>query len=208
MLNNDVQFLEARLSVGTVIYNKVGFTDTAGKWYNDVVTEMAARTIVNGKTSTVFDGDGSITRAEFAAILVRALGLPEGKTSQFSDTAKSAWYYGSVSTATQYGIIKGYSDGSFKPGANITREEAMAMMQRAAKVAGYAGTTGTLTGFSDASSVGAWAKSAVAYNVGSGLIQGNAGKLNPKNSITRAETAVVVLRLLQKAKLVDVRTKA
>jgi hypothetical protein len=85
-----------------------------------------------------FDGDGFITRAEYAAILVRALGIPEGGASSFSDVGSSDWYCGAVSAAVQYGIIKGYADGTFRPNANITREEAMAMLQRAAKVAEYA----------------------------------------------------------------------
>jgi hypothetical protein len=118
----------------------------------------------------------SITRAEYAAILVRALGIPEsGKTSSFSDVGSSDWYYGAVSAAVQYGIIKGYDDGTFRPNANITRQEAMAMLQRAAKVAEYAGTTGTLTGFTDANQVAAWAEAAAQFNVGSGLIVGSDG---------------------------------
>jgi hypothetical protein len=132
-------------STYVIIYNEASFTDTAGKWYSDIVTEMASRTIVNGKTATTFDGDGFITRAEYAAILVRALGIPEGGASSFSDVGSSDWYCGAVSAAVQYGIIKGYADGTFRPNANITREEAMAMLQRAAKVAEFTGTTGTLT---------------------------------------------------------------
>ena len=131
---------------------------------------------------------------------------PPAVSTSYCRDASITWCCGSVGAAVKYGIIYGYTDGSFRPNADITRQEAMVMMQRAAKVAGYAGTTGSLVSFTDASSVGAWAKSAVEFNVGSGLIQGNAGKLNPNSSITRAETAVVVLRLLQKSGLVDVRT--
>jgi len=193
-------------STYVIVYNEKSFADTAGKWYEKAVTEMASRTIINGKTATTFDGESNVTRAEFAAILTRALGLPSGGSSSFSDVSSSAWCYGSVGAAVKYGIIKGYKDGSFRPNANISREEAMVMLQRAAEVADYAGTSGSLDGFSDASQVGAWAKSAVEFSVGSGLIQGNGGRLNSRSSITRAEAAVVVLRLLQKAKLIDVRT--
>lgn len=80
------------------------------------------------------------------------------------------------------------------------------MMQCAAKVAELTGKTSELTAFSDAASVSSWAVSAAQYNVGSGLIVGNNGQLRPNDPITRAESATVVLRLLQKAGLVDVRS--
>ena len=194
-------------STYVIIYNEASFADTAGKWYNDIVTEMASRTIVNGKTAAAFDGDGFITRAEYAAILVRALGIPEGGASSFSDVGSSDWYCGAVSAAVKYGIIKGYADGTFHPNANITREEAMAMLQRAAKIAEFAGTTGTLTAFTDAGRVSAWARTAAAFSVGSGLIVGNGGLIRPEDNITRAEATTVVLRLLQKSGLVDVRSR-
>jgi len=81
------------------------------------------------------------------------------------------------------------------------------MVQRAAKVAEFTGTSGSLSVFSDANEVGAWAKDAVSFSVGNGLIVGKSnGTLAPLSEITRAETAVVILRLLQKAELVDVRS--
>ena len=194
-------------STYTIIYNEAAFPDTAGKWYNDAVTEMASRTIVNGRTAAAFDGDGSVTRAEYAAILVRALGIPESGTSSFTDVAGSDWYYGAVSAAAKYGVILGYGDGTFKPLANISRQEAMTMLQRAAGVAKYAGTSGALTAFTDADQVAAWARDAAAFNIGSGLIVGSDSEIRPTDSITRAEAATVVLRLLQKAGLVDIRTR-
>ena len=194
-------------STYVLIYNEKTFGDASGKWYQNIVNEMASREIINGKSSTSFDGDGDITRAEFAAILIRSLGLPADGTSSFSDVSTDAWYYGSVGTAVQYGLIKGYEDGTFRPTANITRQEAMAMMERAAKVAEYTGKTGTLSSFKDASEVSDWATSAAAFNVGSGLIVGSDGAINPNDNITRAESATVILRLLQKSGLVDLRSK-
>ena len=128
-------------------------------------------------------------------------------TSSFTDVNSGDWYYGSVGAAVQYGIVLGYEDNTFRPLNNITRQEAMAMMQRAAKVAAYTGQTGTLTNFTDASAVAAWAEAAAQFNVGSGLIVGSSGAIKPTDNITRAESATVVLRLLQKAGLVDIRTQ-
>lgn len=95
----------------------------------------------------------------------------------------------------------------FDPNANITRQEAMAILQRAAALTEFTGASGDLDGFADANSVGSWAQDAAKWSVGSGLIQGAKGKLNPTADITRAESAAIILRLLQKAGLVDVRSK-
>lgn len=193
-------------STYVLIFNDQRFADADGKWYEAAADEMASRCVIFGRTNGKFDGEANVTRAEFAAIIVRALGLPEEGSSSFSDVSSTAWCAGAIGAATEYGIIYGYTDGAFRPNKNITRQEAMAMIQRAAKVAEFAGTTGDLTAFSDADTVGAWAKEAVAFNVGSGLILGTDGKLNVTAPITRAQTAVVILRLLQKAELVDVRS--
>ncbi|MEA4933301.1 MAG: S-layer homology domain-containing protein [Lawsonibacter sp.] len=80
------------------------------------------------------------------------------------------------------------------------------MLQRAAVLTEFSGTSGALDSFADADAVGSWAKDAVKWNVGSGLIVGSGGLLRPNDNITRAESATVILRLLQKAELVDVRS--
>lgn len=192
------------------ISNEQSFTDAAGKWFEDIVNEMAGRKIINGRGEGVFDGEASITRAEFAAIVVRALGLPEdGDASAFSDVASGAWYYGAVGKAYEYGLINGRGNGIFDPMANITRQEAMAMVHRAAAITEHAGTTGSLSAFTDADSISSWALEDAKWNVGSGLIQGKGnGLICGQDNISRAETATIILRLLQKSELVDVRTEA
>ncbi len=195
-------------STYALIQSNTSFTDTTGKWYDAVVTEMASRKIISGIGENMFAGDQNITRAEFAAILVRALGLPANGTSIFSDVPASAWYSGAVATAVQYGLVAGKGDNRFAPDAYITRQEAIIMLQRAAKLTDYTGTTGSLEGFTDAGSVGTWAQDAAKWNVGSGLIVGSGGLLRPNDNISRAESAVIILRLLQKTGLVDVRSEA
>ena len=82
----------------------------------------------------------------------------------------------------------------------------MAIIQRAARIAGMTGSgSGSLSAFTDAGSVSAWARDAVNFNVSNGLIVGSEGKLNPASNITRAETAAVILRMLQHSGLIDVR---
>jgi uncharacterized repeat protein (TIGR02543 family) len=195
-------------STYALIENEVRFADAEGQWYEAVVNEMASRKILNGRTADCFDGTSAVTRAQFASIIVRALGLPSDGTADFTDVRTSDWFCGAVGTASAYGLVNGYADGSFQPNATITRQEAMAIMQRAAKTANYAGASGALTAFSDADKVSRWAQSAAEFNVGSGLILGSNGALRPNDKISRAETATVILRLLQKAALVDVRANA
>jgi hypothetical protein len=195
-------------STYALVYNTASFTDSKNTWYDAAVTEMASRMIINGVGGGRFEGGRSITRAEFASIIVRALGLPQnGSASAFKDVPSGAWYYGAVGKAYEYGIVDGRGAASFDPMANITRQEAMAIIQRAARIAGMTGSgSGSLSAFTDAGSVSSWAKDAVSFNVASGLIVGSDGKLNPTNNITRAETAAVILRMLQHSGLIDVRT--
>ena len=197
-------------STYALIHNSVSFNDATGKWYADVVTEMASRKIISGIGENMFAGERAITRAEFAAIIVRALGLPTNGNAAFTDVVSNDWYYGAVGIAFEYGIVGGKGEGIFDPSANITREEAMVIIARAAKLCGMdtaiaSGATG-LSSFEDASQISSWAYDGASFNVRSGLIKGSNGKIEPSADITRAETATVVLRLLQKAGLVDVRT--
>ena len=193
-------------STYALIQNEVTFADAKGKWYEGMVNEMGSRKIIAGLSASVFGGGASITRAEFAAILVRALGLPTDGTSSFSDVHTTAWYTGAVATAVQYGLASGTGENRFSPNAAITRQEAMLMLKRAAALTEFSGTSGALDGFTDVDAVSSWAKDAAKWNVGSGLIKGSDGKLNPTAKITRAESATIILRLLQKAGLVDVRS--
>ena len=192
-------------SVYAFIENEVEFSDAQGKWYEKAVNEMAGRKIINGIGSSNFGGERNITRAEFAAILVRALGLPTNGTGTFVDVAADAWYSGAVATAAQYGFVGGRGANRFDPAASITRQEAMAMIQRAAKCTDYVGQTTGLSLFSDSGSIAGWALESAKWNVGSGLIMGSNGRLRPTASISRAETATIILRLLQTSELVDVR---
>ncbi len=193
-------------STYALIQNEVTFADAKGKWYENIVTEMASRKIIAGRSASVFGGGASITRAEFVAILVRALGLSADGISSFSDVPTTAWYTGAVATAVQYGLASGTGENRFSPNAAITRQEAMLMLKRAAALTEFSGTSGALDGFTDVDAVSSWAKDAAKWNVGSGLIKGSDGKLNPTAKITRAESATIILRLLQKAGLVDVRS--
>ncbi|MBU7008349.1 S-layer homology domain-containing protein [Phosphitispora fastidiosa] len=196
-------------SIYTTIWNPRRFADVDNHWSKEAVNDMGSRLVISGYEDGTFKPGKDITRAEFAAIVVNALGLREpAKEITFSDIKEDSWYYGKVSLAYEYGIVSGYTDGSFKPDKNITREEAMAMVAKAMPIAkldtdlNAEEVSEALVKFTDAGQIAEWAKESSAACVRIGIIGGYDGKLTPKDKITRAETAVIVRNVLKKAELI------
>ncbi len=193
-------------SVYALVYHDMSFDDAVGLWYESTVNEMASRMILKGRDDGRFDGDSPITRAEFAATMVRALGLAEEGTPSFLDISRDQWFAGAVAKASQYGIIQGVGEGRFDPMSHITRQDAMVMIYRSAKIANYLGDSGdSTTIFGDDGRISEYAREAVTFHVNNGLAKGDNGQIRPLDSISRAETATLILRFLQKAELVDTR---
>ncbi|NBD27562.1 S-layer homology domain-containing protein [Paenibacillus glycinis] len=191
-------------SIYTVIQAKaVSFADLAGNWAQKDVEALASKLIVNGTSANKFEPKRNITRAEFAALVVRALGLEvSGSTSQFKDVASNQWYAATVATAVKAGLITGYEDGTFKPNANITRKELSAIVARALKFAGKdvtltdAQVSTALASFKDADSLG-WAKGEVAVVVSEGIVKGQTATTVVGNAnANRAEAATMIARFL------------
>jgi len=197
-------------STYALILNAAEFADMAGHWAEQAVADMGSRLIVSGAGAGLFDPDAPITRAQFLSIVIRALGLSDrGANANFSDIADGAWYAGVAAKATEYGIVRGYEDGTFRPNKTITRAEAFVIAANAMKLAGLdtdmsaADQADTLSAFSDGGRVGAWAAPAAAAAVKRGLVHGYRGTLRPDASITRAETAILLRTLLIQAGLID-----
>ncbi|WP_162174716.1 S-layer homology domain-containing protein, partial [Paenibacillus sp. FSL R7-277] len=195
----------------SVVWHPLTFADVEKHWAKAAVNDMGSRLVINGVNETTFNPNADITRAEFAAIIVRGLGLRigEGATS-FADVPVNAWYTGAVQTASEYGLINGFEDGNFRPDAKLTREQAMTIIAKAMKLTGLADRTGTVdtagvfAAFTDAGLAGSWAKDSLALAAKAGLISGRGGnKLEAKANVTRAEVAVLMQRLLQKSDLID-----
>ncbi|WP_162848546.1 InlB B-repeat-containing protein [Paenibacillus nanensis] len=193
---------------------RVTLEDTRTHWAKDAIHNMASRMIVGGVDGKHFRPDASITRAELAAIVIRSLGLPSLGGAQgaeaFADVAPEAWYSGLVAQAEAYGLITGYADGTFRPSQTVTREEAAVILIRAMRLAGQSTivddseTETLLAKYADAGEVHAWSKQDVTEAMKHGLLQGTSGnKLNPAQELTRAETAVLVQRMLQQAGLIN-----
>ncbi|QHW31552.1 S-layer homology domain-containing protein [Paenibacillus rhizovicinus] len=191
-------------SIYTVVQAKaVSFADLAGNWAQKDVEALASKLIVKGTSATKFEPKRNITRAEFAALVVRALGLEvSGSTSKFKDVASDKWYAATIATAVNAGLITGYEDGTFKPNANITRKELAAIVTRAIKFAGKdvtltdAQLSAALASFKDAASLG-WAKDEVAVAVSEGIVKGQTATMVVGDAnANRAEAATMIARFL------------
>lgn len=197
-------------STYTVVWHTLEFGDVANHWAKDAVNDMGSRMVIDGVGGGFFHPDRDITRAEFAAIIVRALGLQlENGASTFSDVKEFDWFSSAINTAQSYNLINGFEDGTFRPNDKITREQAMVILSKAMAITGLKAklpapsADAALFPYMDAADVSAWSQSSIVDGLQAGIVSGRSGTvLAPKDYITRAEVAVMVRRLLQKSDLI------
>lgn len=197
-------------SVYTVIELDKSFNDIAGHWAKSYVELLANKLVVDGVTDTMFEPERNITRAEFAALVVRSLGLGQGSYSgTFKDVLADDWFAGVVGAAVDAKIIDGYEDGTFRPDASITREELAAMVVRAMK---YAGLKHELTAdqqsamlakFKDSGTI-VWAQTEMATAIYTGIVDGMTDDtIGSYMNATRAQSAAMLKRFLSNAEFIN-----
>lgn len=197
-------------STYSLVWNPVTFSDVEQHWSKDAVNDMGSRMVISGIGNGLFSPDRDITRAEFAAIIVRGLGLkPQSGASQFSDVKQEAWYNDAIRTAHAYGLIGGFEDGTFRPNDKITREQVMVIIAKAMEITKLQGATPEQTPdlilqtFADADKVSNWAKNGAADSIQAGIVSGRGNNdLAPKAFVTRAEVALILKRLLKSSDLI------
>lgn len=197
-------------SIYTVVWHPVEFSDMVNHWAMSAVNDMGSRMVVEGTGNGWFSPDKNITRAEFAAILVRGLGLDlESGETAFSDVKVADWYSGAIRAAHEYGLISGYDDGTFGPNDFITREQAMTIIAKAMNLTGLKNRLNTqaaeitLHSFEDEKEIASWARNGVADVLQAGIVVGRSTNvLAPKGYVTRAEVAVMTQRLLELSELI------
>lgn len=172
------------------------------------IETLASREIIKGKALDKFDPDGYMTRSEFATIIVKSLGLNPATNNNFEDVKEDAWYSGYVETANRYNIVKGTGEGKiFNPEGTITKEEAVTMIARAAKLSGMdieldvATTRDILAQFVDYVEASDWAMSSLAFAYGENILDESDIEINPKSNVTRAEVAQMIFNMLGKVNL-------
>ena len=162
------------------------FTDVAsGSWYYDGVKYAYDNGLMNGTGANAFNPNADTTRGMIVTILARM--------ESVNTSGGAAWY----TAGREWAMENGISDGTNMDG-KITREQLAAMLYRYAKMKGYdVSASAALSGYTDASSVSGWAKEAMQWAVGSGLIQGSNNALTPQANASRAQIATILMRFAQ-----------
>ena len=166
-------------------------------WYADAVSAAVDNGLLYGKSSTIIDPNGDMTRAEMAAIINRSFGCYKtADISQYKDVAKSKWYYKDVALAVQMGTYNGRSSSTMAPDAPISRQEAMTVVARALELDYDSYSKTDLSVFSDRSEISNWAMPYVRAMVGADYIHGRGKVLAPLDNITRAEFAQIFYNII------------
>jgi len=184
------------------------FVDVAyklGNWKYEAVKYVYDNKIMNGVgDGTRFDPDAPLTREMFATVLYRMAGEPAVTYKRkFPDVPGGKWYSNAVIWASEQGIVSGYGSGNFGTGHYITREQIAKMFMEYGRMQGYdVSEKAAFSSFADAGKVSGWANDYMKWAVGSGMIGGSLkdGKyyLNPKGNATRAESATMLKRFMEK----------
>ena len=183
------------------------FTDVSEKdWFYGDVMFVYENGLMLGTSKALFSPHGTATRGMMATILWRMEGspAPKGKNS-FTDVEAGKWYADAITWTAENGIFAGYGKDKFGPDDPITREQLAAIFYRYADYKGYDLTVkGNLDTFKDADKITDYAKTAMQWAVGSGLMKGKSGNLlDPQGTATRAEIAAMLHRFIEKYELVQ-----
>ena len=170
----------------------------AAKWAKERIERLARGKILLGLGNKKFAPNSDITRADTAVIIKRALKFDSGVGKKFTDVSPESYYYDVVTSLSKEDIVYGYDDDTFAPTEKITREDAFCIIERAISYYGIETNSGqnNLSKFTDSSEISEYAKSAISKLIELNIIEGNNGRINPKNNITRAEMAVIVDKVI------------
>lgn len=198
-INGELTAQIDHFSIYAVLEVTKQFDDVAaGYWAHDIITGLAGRQIVQGTTAAAFEPRRLMGRAEFAALLVRALRLKGQAENRFNDVADGSWYADAVSAAYGAGIVKGRSASLFDPKTPVTRQEMAVMLLKAYSIkAADSAAPGEALPYSDADKIDEWAITSIQSAHKLGLIKGREhNTFAPDAYMTRAEAAQAIYRLL------------
>lgn len=163
-------------------------SDIAGHWAEDNIKYVYNYKIMNGYPDGTFGTNIAISRAEFATVMAKLLGIePNNDGLKFSDVSNH-WAKGYVAALSNLGVINGVSDDSFAPDAKITREQIAVIISRAMNLA----EAGSVEKYLDDADISSWAAPHIYAVKAAKIMEGADGKFAPKTNATRAEVAKVV----------------
>lgn len=198
-------------STYSIIWSPKTFEDVEKHWAMDAANDMGSRLVISGVENGKFEPDRDITRGEFAAIVVRALGLMRPGTGRaaYNDISENGLYYDAISIAYENGLISGYGSSKFGLNDMITREQAITIIAKAMRLTKLnvdfkeGEAEQLLAAYDDSGKASSWAKEAISSCIKTGIVSGRNVKLvAPKDYMTRAEAATIIQRLLQKSNLI------
>ncbi len=174
------------------------FTDVpADAWYHDGLHYCVEHGLLNGTGESTFSPSRTMTRGMVVTVLYRLAGSPAPKNADgFADVPAGSYCDAATRWAAENGIALGFADGSFRPEQPVSRAQLAAILCRYAKNAGIDVTDAAdLSAFPDAALVGAWARDALGWANGCGLILGRAdGRLDPTGDASRDQMAMILYR--------------
>lgn len=200
LLDGIASFVTDHFSIYTLLEYDKRFADMTGHWADAAVRALAAKHIVTGVNADHYQPSVSISRADFVTLIMRAMAWQNGSDTpsgshRFSDVPAGRYYSEHVAAAAELGIVNGYN-GQFRPQDQITREEAAAAMVRASEHFDVRSALQGSMPFTDRAEIASWATPLVEQAWSMGLIEGDGGAFKPKQSLTRAQVAVMMDRLL------------
>ncbi|GGH10643.1 hypothetical protein GCM10008013_02140 [Paenibacillus segetis] len=195
-------------SIYTVVETSYKFLDITKGWAQKDIELATAKLIVSGESTDHFGVDTSLTRAEVASMMVRALGIvPDGTEVTFKDVDQQSKYASDISAAKRSGIIKGKTADTFGPNDPVTRQELAVMLDNVMKYTGKKHDTvdpAVLNQFVDQAAISSYARASLALMVEQKVIQGvSLTKLDPLSNVTRAQGTVMVMRVIRALGLSD-----
>ena len=182
---------------GTVII-PLSFTDVPeNQWYYDDVRFVVENGLFSGVSDSLFQPATAMQRDMMATVLHRLAKEPAVSYSPiFSDVPDGKWYTKGIVWCAQRGIVNGVGDGRFVPGQAVSRQQIAVMLYNyAVKMGQTAGERGDLSAFPDVGAVASWAKDAMSWAVGAGILNGSGdGRLLPEDGAQRAQVAAMIHR--------------
>lgn len=175
------------------------FTDLSSvEWAREAIESLAEKGVIQGKATSIFAPNDSITRTEFVKILMGAFEMvDESAQAAFSDVSKSHWGYKYVATAVSKGIVNGIGDGSFGVNSQITRQDIVTLCYRLAESMEVKFPADTESEFADSEAIADYAKMAAKQMKAAGIVNGKGDNMfAPSSFATRAEAAKIIYELI------------
>lgn len=193
------RFFTTHFSIYFAKESVADFEDTKDHWARKEIGALAGKGIIKGKSEGIFDPDANITRAEFVALMTRAMGYGEnhGYTVPFMDVRENDWYYNPIAIAYNEGLVNGKSATEFDPNGKITRQEMAKIISNIMKDKFHSQEkVDNLKAFKDFEEIASWARESAALCLREKIIGGiSEGVFAPLENATRAQAATVLYRI-------------